>query len=161
MSASSSFWGPQVPESLQAAAGKWARDCLDRLAEEPDGAHFRFVHHGTTCSNGGTTFDVFFHVIVSGDDRGWRVERAWAEIPQPQVPRARQMCACGRLGLAYLQELTVPPAGLAGQRLADLCTPTWLLDPAGCMCSPAKIAHKWRNAFLAVAWALHPPAERA
>lgn len=120
----------------------WARNNLEVTERGETTTHFRYTFRGSTCSNGGTAFVSYVHVVVAHGEEELTVEGAWIEIPDTEAEGIREMCAYKTDGDTFLDSLKTPPS-FCGRALEEALTEERPLNHAGCFCTAAMKNQKW------------------
>ena len=135
------------------ALRRWASEHLrvTRAANGEIEAVFRLV--GSTCGN--VPLVMLYLVRLGAEEEGWPVRRLFVG-PSPHDDGHRHQCAWRSDEEELLKALRDEQPGL-GQPLGAVLAWTPTTSPAGCLCTEASRAHKWRIVLHTLHYALTQP----
>ena len=126
------------------ALKKWNNERLETLSSDEGVSCYRFHYEGSTCRNGGQSFNAFFHIEI---DDSTTVRKAWIEIPKESETAACQMCVSPSKepdkARDFLGRLA-KDADFTGRKLEDVILEDQDLNYAGCLCHKPMIDQKWK-----------------
>jgi len=153
-----SFSYPVAERALK----KWTKKQLEREPADNGSEHFKYIYHGSTCSNGGTPFTSILHAVIKVDGGSGIVEQAWIEIPEGEKEAASEMCAAPGSGAEdakpFFQKLG-EQADFIGRDLEAVILEDVPLNFAGCFCGRPHVNQKWKIALSTIHYALNSAAK--
>lgn len=143
------------------ALREWSKDRLELMDADEGVRHYRFRYTGSTCTNGGTPFNAYLHVLLSGRLESAVIDKAWTIIPKEEREAALAMCTAYRdfQGEVALFEKLTQSADFSGRSLEEVLTEIQedrsRLNYAGCFCGEAMVREKWNQVLSTVHWREH------
>jgi hypothetical protein len=136
------------------ALEKWSRERLEKTGETGGRRSYRYRYSGSTCTDGGTPFEAYMNVELSGLAEQTTVEKAWIDFREKEKESAARMCAAsgGPSRSQQFFEKLAENHDIAGRRLEDIITEKVSVNYAGCFCAPAMVRDKWNQALSTVHW---------
>lgn len=141
----------------ESALKEWNKDRLDLIDAEEGVRHYRFRYTGSTCTNGGTPFNVYLHVFLLGPPESSIIKKAWITIPEEENDAALQMCTAYRdsNGKVALFGKLAQSADFSRRSLEDVLEERPHLNYAGCFCGPSMVREKWNQVLSTIHWREH------
>lgn len=136
-----------------AVLAKWAAERLVRVPAPSPEQVFVFHLEGSTCSDGGTPFGLALRMALGDSPRGPVVTDARVELDPREHAAHRALCGWRQGGEQFLRQLQ-QPAFFCGQTLDEALAQLVVTNPAGCLCTPPMVHHKWQLALSTLHYAL-------